>query len=109
MVELAAESSTNTINVGVRLPRSFQQQPYACMHRCAGGGSSGGIFTVELAADGTANIVGTFPTTTISSGAADITAAPNGKLYVVNSPSLGSSQAYEVGLSHVTHSVTPLK
>jgi hypothetical protein len=62
----------------------------------AGGGSNGGIFTVELSASGSANIVGTFLTTAVSSGAADITAAPSGKLYVVNSPSLGSSQAYEV-------------
>lgn len=61
----------------------------------AGGGASGGIFTVELAANGSANIVGVFPTTVVSSGAADITAAPDGKVYVVKSPNLVGT-AYEV-------------
>ncbi|WIA41644.1 hypothetical protein OEZ86_009000 [Tetradesmus obliquus] len=73
-----------------------------------GGGATGGIFTVELSANGAANIVGQFPTTVVSAGAADITAAPSGKLYVVNSPSLGSSQAYEVTIDPTTFAPTGL-
>ncbi|KAF6251764.1 hypothetical protein COO60DRAFT_1628811 [Scenedesmus sp. NREL 46B-D3] len=72
-----------------------------------GGGASGGIFTVELAANGSANIVGVFPTTVVSSGAADITAAPDGKVYVVNSPNLVGT-AYEVTVNPTTFAPTGL-
>jgi hypothetical protein len=105
-VALAADGNTNTIGAFaatillISNGQTLNIKTLACWHAVfAGGGACGGIFTVELAADGSANIVGTFPTTVVSSGAADITAAPDGKLYVVNSPSLGSSQAYEVRLT----------